>query len=318
MNHPGLSVLIPVYNRDVTPLVRRLLVQAATWGEPVEIHCLDDGSAPEYRLRNRMLTTIAGVEYEELGYNVGRSAVRNRLAAKARYEWLLLLDNDSLLPDGHFLTRYAAARDLAPVLSGGTAYEGSAPPDASLRLRWLYGRSREARSAAVRQRAPHGQLTLNNLLIQADLFRRFGLDESLTRYGHEDTKFGWLLRQHGVNVVHVDNPVLHDGLEPATVFLAKTHDAVRNLVQLYKAEGLGAETKLLQAALRLQRWGLSEAVCTVFRLREAHVRSNLLSQNPSLRQLDALKLYWLLEELTQPFQYQLKAPTFLKESRRPA
>ncbi|MFD2787582.1 glycosyltransferase [Hymenobacter rubripertinctus] len=293
----GLSVLIPVFNYDVRPLVRTLLAQVADWQGPVEIHCLDDGSQELHRLQNRELALLPGVHYRELDHNVGRAAIRNQLAASARYAWLLLLDNDSSLPDGQFLARYAAARHRAPVLSGGTTYEAAPPPEAALRLRWLYGLHREARPAAVRQRAPHGQLTLNNLLVQTKVFRQLGLDESLTRYGHEDTKFGWLLRRTGTGVHHLDNPVLHDGLEAAPVFLQKTHDAVRNLVQLYRAEGLGADTRLLQAALRLQRWGLSEAVRTAFGLRREQVQRNLLSGRPSLRQLDALKLYWLLDEL---------------------
>lgn len=293
----GLSVLIPVFNYDVRPLVRALLAQAHHWPGPIEIRCLDDGSGKDIRQLHQELVRLPGVVYQELSRNVGRAAIRNQLAAAARHEWLLLLDNDSRLPDNQFLARYAAASHSAPVLSGGTAYEAAPPPETALRLRWLYGRHREARPAAVRQRAPHGQLTLNNLLIQKDVFCRLGLDEKLTRYGHEDTKFGWLLQHRGVAVCHLDNPVLHDGLEPAPVFLQKTHDAVRNLVQLYQAEGLGADTKLLQAALRLKRWGLSEAVRTAFGLRREHVRRNLLSNRPSLRQLDALKLYWLLNEL---------------------
>ncbi|QJX48229.1 glycosyltransferase [Hymenobacter taeanensis] len=297
MNAPALSVLIPVFNRDVTPLVRALLEQAPTWGGRVEIRCLDDGSQEDIRGLNRPLAALPAVCYQELPHNIGRAAIRNVLAAQAQGEWLLLLDNDSLLPDAHFLARYAAARRQAAVVVGGTAYEATPPTRPELLLRWLYGRQREARSAAVRQRAPHGQLTLNNLLIEAHVFRQLGLDESLTRYGHEDTKFGWLLRQAGISVLHLDNPVLHDGLEPAAVFLQKTQDAVRNLVQLYRTEGLGTDTKLLNAALRLQRWGLDEAVCAAFRLREQQVRRNLLSVRPSLRQLDALKLYWLLAEL---------------------
>ena len=293
----GLSVLIPVYNRDVTGLVRALLAQAPDWPGAVEIHCLDDGSGAAARLLNQELVAMPGVCYQELPRNVGRAAIRNQLARAARYEWLLLLDNDSLLPDARFLARYAAARHAAPVLVGGTAYEPAAPAATELRLRWLYGRRREARPAALRQHAPHGQLTLNNMLVQADVFRQFGLDESLTRYGHEDTKFGWLLRQSGIRVQHLDNPVLHDGLEPAALFLQKTHDAVRNLARLYHAEGLGADTKLLKAALQLRRWGLSEAVRAAFALRQRQVRRNLLSTQPSLRQLDALKLYWLLTEL---------------------
>ncbi|MBC6989169.1 glycosyltransferase family 2 protein [Hymenobacter sp. BT491] len=295
---PGLSILIPVYNRDVTGLVRALLAQAPAWDGPVEIICLDDASEVAFAALNRGLASLAAVRYEELPENVGRAIIRNRLAAAAHHPWLLLLDNDSVLPDADFLSRYAHNRDRAPVLVGGTIYPAAPPTDPALRLRWLYGRLREARPAALRQRNSHNQLTLNNMLIQADVFRRFGLDEQLTDYGHEDTKFGWLLRAAGVAVHHLDNPVLHDGLESASIFLQKTHDAVRNLARLYLTEGLGRETKLLRTALRLRRLGLSEAVRAAFRLRYQQVQLNLLSGKPNLRQLDALKLYWLLEELS--------------------
>ena len=293
----GLSILIPVHDRAVLPLVRQLLGQVGAWDGPVEICCLDDASAPAWQVQNRAaLEPLAGVRYAELPRNVGRAAIRNQLATTARHEWLLLLDNDSLLPDAHFLARYAAARGAAPVLSGGTTYEPVPPADAALRLRWLYGCQREARPAASRQQQPYSQLTINNLLVQAEVFRRFALDERLTRYGHEDTKFGWLLRQANVSVLHLNNPVLHDGLEPAAIFLAKTHAAVRNLAQLHQAEGLGADSLLVQMALRLKRARMAGLFQVLFRPMQGFIRRRLLSNRPSLRLLDVLKLYWLLCE----------------------
>ncbi|UOQ70348.1 glycosyltransferase family 2 protein [Hymenobacter cellulosilyticus] len=118
MPESGLSVLIPVYNRNVTTLVCTLLEQLPDWGGPVEIVCLDDASAPEFQELNRLLAVWPAVRYQELPRNVGRSAIRNQLAAAARFPWLLLLDNDSLLPDDQFVARYAQARALAPVLIG--------------------------------------------------------------------------------------------------------------------------------------------------------------------------------------------------------
>ena len=293
----GLSILIPVYNRAVLLLVQQLLGQVGAWGGPVEICCLDDASAPTWQAQNRTaLGSLTGVRYAELPRNVGRAAIRNQLAALARHEWLLLLDNDSLLPDAHFLARYAAARGVVPVLAGGTTYEPTPPTDAALRLRWLYGRQREARPAAARQSQPYSQLTINNLLVRAEVFRQFALDERLTRYGHEDTKFGWLLRRASVPVLHLDNPVLHDGLEPAATFLAKTHAAVRNLAQLHQAEGLGIDSRLVRMALRLRRARVTGLFQALFRPVRGVVRRHLLSDRPNLRYLDALKLYWLLRE----------------------
>ena len=294
----GLSVLIPVYNRPVRTLVQQLLAQAGDWGGPVEICLLDDASPPAARAANRPLGQLPGVRYAELPRNVGRAAIRNRLAAAAQYEWLLMLDNDSLLPDAAFLARYAAALTKASVVVGGIAYLNAPPAAPALRLRWHYARRREALPAVRRQLLPASQLMLNNLLIRADVFRQFGFDETLTRYGHEDSKLGWLLGQRGVAIYHLDNPVLHDGLDPAPVFLRKTRAAVQNLVLLFYKDGLGGESKLLRTALWLRRVGCANGFCWAFRrFLLPHVRANLRSATPKLPYFDALKLYWLLQEL---------------------
>jgi hypothetical protein len=128
------------------------------------------------------------------------------------------------------------------------------------------------------------------------VFRRFGLDETLTRYGHEDTKFGWRLREARLPVQHIDNPVLHDGLEPAEQFLRKTRDAVHNLAALYQAEGLGTDSRLLQLALRLRRLRLQGAARVALGQAEPLLRSRVLAPQPDLRAFDLLKLYWLLQE----------------------
>lgn len=299
----GLSVLIPVYNWDVSELVNSLVSQAADWPGPMEIILLDDGSAENYRIKNRLLAALPSAIYRELPRNVGRAAIRNQLATAAQHEWLLLLDNDSRLPDSNFLARYAAVRSQATVLVGGTSYEATPPTDPALHLRWRYGRAREARTAAQRQAAPYAQLTINNVLLRAEVLARFPLDERLTGYGHEDTKFGLALATAQVPVLHLDNPVLHEGLEPAAVFLEKSRQAVRNLAYVLATDGLGRETSLVQTALRLRRFGLGGATRTALAALEPALQKNLLADNPSLRALDALKLLWLLQEMAGPGTY---------------
>jgi glycosyltransferase involved in cell wall biosynthesis len=294
----GLSILIPVFNRGVAPLVHALLAQLPDWPGPTEIQLLDDGSAEEFRKQNRLLGTLPGVVYQELPANIGRAAIRNQLADKAQHKWVLLLDNDSLLPDAQFLARYTQAQASGPLalFVGGTTYEATPPTDPTLRLRWLYGRAREMRAAALRQRDPGGQLSINNALLPKALLQNYPLDERLSGYGHEDTKFGLELSRAGVPVRHLDNPVLHDGLEPAAVFLAKSQQAVRNLAQVLRTDGLGATTRLVQAAERLRRANLAGAARAALGAAEPALRRNLLGHSPALRALDALKLLWLLRE----------------------
>ena len=293
----GLSVLIPVFNWDVNELVASLLAQGADWPGPIEIILFDDGSREEFRSLNRSLASRPGVRYHELAQNVGRAAIRNQLAAAAQHEWLLLLDNDSLLLDMRFLARYAAVRERATVLIGGTCYAPLPPADANLHLRWLYGRAREARPAAQRQRAAYAQLTINNVLLRADMLVRFPLDEQLSGYGHEDTQFGRALAEGRISVLHLDNPVLHAGLEPAAAFLTKSEEAVRNLAQVFRADGCGPDSRLLQTALRLRKWGIAAPVQAALAAAAPRLRRNLLSTKPSLRAFDLLKLGWLLKLL---------------------
>jgi glycosyltransferase involved in cell wall biosynthesis len=295
----GLSILIPVFNCEVATLVAALRAQATDWPGPVEVVLLDDGSAAAYRAKNQPLASLPGVRYEELPANVGRAAIRNQLAARACHEWLLLLDNDSRLPNNQFLARYAravAAQPAASLFIGGTAYEAAPPADPALRLRWHYGRAREMRPAAARQRDPGGQLTVNNALLKKELSEKYPFDESLSGYGHEDTRFGLALGRAGITICHLDNPVLHEGLEPAAAFLAKSQQAVHNLAQLLRAEAeVGAATRLGQAAARLRRAGLAPVARRALAALAPALRRNLLSARPSLRALDALKLLWLLQ-----------------------
>lgn len=292
----GLSILIPIFNRDVAELVHALVAQAPAWPGPVEIRLLDDGSTQHCRATNRLLATLPGVAYQELASNVGRAAVRNQLAATATHEWILLFDNTGQVPDGYYLARYAAALGQAPVVAGGVRYADHAPTEAALRLRWLYGRQRETRTLGQRQAAPYDQLLVNNLLLQKAVMQRFPLDESLRGYGHEDTKLGWQLAAAAVPMQHLENPITHAGLETAAAFLKKSEQAVHNFAQLLRESNLGQHSRLARTARRLQRARLAAAAQAVLALGEPLLRRKLLSDRPSLRALDALKLLWLLRE----------------------
>lgn len=292
----GLSILIPIFNRDVSELVYALLAQASAWPGPIEIGLLDDDSVEEWRVVNRGLATLPGVAYQELATNVGRAVIRNQLVASAKHEWILLLDNTSQVPDRQYLARYTAALGQALVVAGGVRYADQAPAEPARRLRWLYGQQREARSLAQRRAAPYDQLLVNNLLLKREIMQRFPLDERLRGYGHEDTKLGWQLAAAGVPIHHLDNPIVHAGLETAAAFVQKSEQAVANLARLLREDNTLIESNLIQVAGRLRRIHLAAIAQAVLALSEPLLRRNLLGARPSLRALDALKLLWLLRE----------------------
>ena len=88
-----LSICIPIYNKEVVPLVETLLRQAREVDYACEVVCLDDASEDQYRTKNRTLRD--SVRYEEMERNIGRAAIRNRFLEYATGEYLLFLDCDA-------------------------------------------------------------------------------------------------------------------------------------------------------------------------------------------------------------------------------
>ena len=110
-------------------------------------------------------------------------------------------------------------------------------------------------------------------------------------YGHEDTVFGGALAAAGLSVGHLDNPVLHLGLEPAPVFRQKTVEAVANLVRLAQASQPGATASgLWRLAQQLHRTGAAGVTRHLLSALEPRLLRNLDSGAPSLYAFDAWRL----------------------------
>lgn len=293
----SLSILIPVFNQDVTAMVHTLLAQCVRLNISYEIRVYDDGSEEQFRQLNRPLSRQPGVVYEELPVNVGRSSIRNRLAFDALYEHLLFLDNDCLPVSFNYLFNYLVEAPMSEVVIGGVAYVAN-EPEKPFKLHWKYGRLRGARSLAKRQQQPYNDIFLCNALIKRSVFYKFPLRESLRKYGHEDTVFAHELRENNITVKHIHNPVVHLGLEETTVLLIKTEQAVENLAKLY-VEGEQIEPiRMVQAYNILQNLRLTRPYQMLFSAVERIVKYNLASGSPKLVLYDLYRLY-LLSKLLQ-------------------
>ncbi len=287
-----LSILIPVYNYDITALVKDLHVQGEACRVPFEIICLDDGSSSKFKTINSNINNSKSVTYEELSQNLGRSRIRNKLAEKASYEYLLFMDCDSKVVSDHYLKAYLDRLQPNTLLYGGRCYQKTAPNEANLMLHWKYGTEREAKSAEERQLSPYHSFMTNNFLVPKKLFDTIKFDESLVQYGHEDTLFGLELMKKGIPILHFGNPLEHTGLEQSKVFLNKTKQALENLNALYK-ENKGIQTRLLTYYHKLQRWGLHRFLNLLNLVAGKLINNNLVSPNPSLFLFDFYKLIQL-------------------------
>ncbi|MBI5914293.1 MAG: glycosyltransferase family 2 protein [Bacteroidetes bacterium] len=290
-----LSILIPVFNFDIRPLVAALHGQCERSGAAFEILCFDDGSTDGFKTKNREIWKHTNLIYKELPQNLGRSAIRNALGLAARFDYLLFMDCDSLVPDASYLQKYFDHLQPGTVVYGGRSYQPIPPTDPSLYFHWYYGRQREQTTAAQRSKAPYHSFMTNNFVIPRQLFLDILFDESLRQYGHEDTLFGLELARRKVPILHIDNPLEHIGLEPVAVFLEKTKRGVENLARLHKS-GKKIETRLLTTFLALKKWGLAGVLSFVFRFSSGWMVKNLSSKSPNLRVFDFYKLGLLTKE----------------------
>ncbi len=220
---------------------------------------LDDASAPAYQKLNRSLGGEKGIQYEELDKNVGRSRIRNILADKASGSHILFMDCDTQVTHMDFLALYVGQMQKAKVVCGGHIYDGK-PTDQRYLLHWTVGSSREVRSAMGRQKRPYHSFMTSNFMIARDVMQEIRFREDLQGYGHEDTMFGYELKKNHIPINHIDNPLLHTGLDDADSFLKKSRESIINLMKSWKMTGQDMEyaqmVTILENYLRYKNYKL--------------------------------------------------------------
>ncbi|OQB64832.1 MAG: Glycosyl transferase family 2 [Bacteroidetes bacterium ADurb.Bin145] len=198
-----------------------------------DIIVIDDHSEEEFRKVNREI--CKDNVYVELEKNKGRSGIRNMFSGLSSKKYLLFIDCDSIVENPLFLKKYLGCIEQAPqVVCGGSIYTKD-PPERERMLRWKYGTSRESKPADIRIKDPYRSFMANNFLIERDISGKIRFDERLKGYGYEDTLFSYSLRKAGVRIEHIDNPVVNGGLETNADYLARTDEAMSNLVEMMRS-----------------------------------------------------------------------------------
>jgi glycosyltransferase involved in cell wall biosynthesis len=291
-----ISILIPIFNYDIRSLVVRLQHQAEKALVPYEIICLDDCSDFEIFRLNDEIKKLRHVKHSRLSENVGRSAIRNRLAEMANFDYLLFMDCDTMPETEIFVFNYVANLKENTVLYGGRSYSPEKPFDKSLYFHWYYGSKREVKSLVQRKEFPHRSFMTNNFVIPKALILEIRFDENLKQYGHEDTLFGLELKKKGVDILHLDNPLRHVGLEPAEQFLKKSEQAVENLLIIMQQHQLEEDIKLLRYFVKTKKWGLHPFIDIWFYFNKKRLLKNLLGYKPCLRKFDLYKLGYMVKK----------------------
>ena len=286
----SLSILLPVYNAVCLPLVQQLSRQAerlAAGGLSYEIIVADDGSTtPQTVLANQPINQLPACRYVVRSENVGRAAIRNFLAAVSRHEWLLFLDDD-------FLRRYLERPDGELVIDGGVSLSPGSLQQHPGNLRCRYEAAATDRfSAAERQRHPYHDFHTANFLVSRATMLAHPFDERFRRYGYEDVLFGKQLRQAGIAITHIDNPVGFTTFETNDSYVSKTEEGMQTLHQ-FRSE-LRGYSRLLTAAEGIHLQAVRRFIRLWHRLFGPLERRQLCGSHPSLRLFKLYKLGYYL------------------------
>jgi len=290
-----LSILIPTFNYNITQLVAVLHQQAVATFIDFEIVVMDDGSVT-FKDENRKIELFKNCRFIELPSNVGRSKIRNLLADEAQYDYLIFLDCDADINHTDFIDRYLSLCDQLVVAVGGRTYDkNNTNPNYSLTLK--YGRVREGHLASLKEmRVRQKTFTTPNFLISKSIFNEIRFDETIKGYGHEDTVFGVMLHQKNIEVLFVDNPVVHKGLDDNGTFLRKTEEGIANLFLLYQRKKypyLENDSKILSTFIRIKFLRLQYPIKYLFLIFKSLMVKNLVGSEPSLFLFDIYKLGYL-------------------------
>ena len=136
----------------------------------------------------------------------------------------------------------------------------------------------------------------NGFLIAKKQFEGILFDEQIRQYGHEDTLFGFELKNHQIDIVHLNNPLQHLGLENKEVFLHKSKLALENLAEL-TSRFPDLDTRLIRAWKKIRQFRSVFLVRFVLASLNPVFLYNLRGKNPSLLMFDLLKLSYFLGAL---------------------
>lgn len=308
MTHIDLSILLPSYNNVCVSLVQALQRQADALRRKLdkpfryEIIVADDGSTDAACIdANRVIGDMLHCRYLRMEHNVGRAQIRNVLISESCGDYVLLIDSDLFLCDDNYLYNYVSS--TADVVYGGTRIggEGLVMVDNEANtehlkgnLRYIYEKKAEPSHRAVfRQLRPNQEISVCNLYARRDIMEAHPFDSRFKAYGYEDVLFGKRLAESGIEVTHIDNPVLINEFEPNSVFVKKTEEAILTLCRFEQdLEGysnLKTKVAVLGRCIPLSLFRLWH------RIMKNKEKRNLTGPKPSLLLFKLYKLGFFLE-----------------------
>ena len=282
------SIVISVFNYDCTELVKELIHSCSVANIDYEIIVGNDCSTdPSVTTALEAIDRMPRCRVFNEEHNVGKAYMLYHLADIARYPYLIIIDSDARLLRDDYIERYLEAATSHDVVSGHVVVLKEAlRADNQLRYRYEFAAEGE-RALDYRRKHPYKNLCTINLLIKRSVFLATPFPKDCYQYGYEDTILGIDLQQMGVEIYHIDNPLIHNQIDSNQSFIAKTHKALHVLAGL--APFYQERIRISATALKLRRWHMLWAVRLWHRLFGA-IERRLLLKHPTITLFNIYKL----------------------------
>lgn len=286
-----ISVLIPTFNDACFTLAKTLREQLSMLSVDWEIIVADDCSTDDsVREENARIGDLSGCRVEWRKENVGRAAIRNYLAQIAKGDWLLFIDSDMVINRANFVRNYLQSIENKGncVVYGGYEVNGNANELAD-NLRFIYEK-KNAHKHTVEQRMqqPYRDFHTSNFMVSRDIMLRIPFNENFKMYGYEDVLLGKELKEVGIPIHHIDNPVSFEKFESNEDFIRKTEESVQTQIDFQDL--LEEYSTLLQTEKKIKRLHLSWVLHLLYKTIGKSLRKQLCSARPNTFCLNIYKL----------------------------
>ena len=286
-----ISILIPCFDYNAYPLVSILEKQALMLKIDFEIICIDDGSFSSKNDVNQKINLLTNSKFIESKKNIGRIKNRLLLAEKSQYEWLIFLDVDTLPNEDNFLKNYIDQINKGMMIIGGCIYKE--PENENFSLRYKFGKLREEINSNIRNKNPYKYISSCNFMCHRNVLIDVLSSIKSISYGN-DYIFGSLIKKMGIDVNHIDNPVLIDNIDENQIFIKKTHHALDNLISSYNNKIIKKHSiSILKAYMILDNLLLKNVFVKITDLYRNLLKRNLYRKDPNLFLFDLYRLNYL-------------------------
>ena len=157
-----------------------------------------------------------------------------------------------------------------------------------------------AHSAEKRQADRYHEFRSTNFMIEREAFEACPFDERFKRSGYEDVLFGKTLKQQGVSITHIDNPVMMTEFESNPDYVKKIE---RSLQTLYTFRNeLRGYSRILTFDTGIHIGAVRGMIRLWHRLFGALERRNLCSERPCLKVFNIYRMGYYLTEACKPLR----------------